>query len=99
MTQTIATLVLSTLLLAPGDSVNEDVKPYRGANAEIEVATPMIGQAEIAIDGRLDDAVWQEAALLTDFTLFEPLESGRHFLLHQGMGRCPVRHPRHDVRA
>lgn len=47
---------------------------YSGTNSQIDVATPSLTEADIDIDGRLDDADWQHAALLTDFTQFEPLE-------------------------
>ncbi len=50
------------------------VMRYSGTSAEIDVATPFVAEANIDIDGRLDDDGWQRAALLTDFTQYEPLE-------------------------
>lgn len=51
-----------------------DIVRYSGTSAEIEVATPAVAKAEIDIDGRIDDLAWSGAALLTDFTQYDPLE-------------------------
>ncbi len=47
---------------------------YTGTLDDIEVATPSVLRADIAIDGRIDDAAWAEAALLDGFTQFRPIE-------------------------
>jgi hypothetical protein len=47
---------------------------YVGVAADIEVSTPSVAAAAISIDGRIDDAVWAEAALLEGFTQFQPIE-------------------------
>lgn len=54
--------------------VAAEVARYSGTSAEIEVATPSLARADISVDGRLDDMAWQSAALLTDFTQYDPLE-------------------------
>lgn len=40
------------------------VVEYDGSAGEIAVGTPIIVDAEIDIDGRIDEAVWGQAALL-----------------------------------
>jgi len=67
-------LALSTLVLGPGDGDSSEAKAYSGRAADNEVATPALDRAQIDIDGRLDDAAWQQAALLTSFTQFRPVE-------------------------
>ena len=71
----IALPLVLTALVAGGPENNPDPdKTYRGTAEELEVATPVVERADVSIDGRLDDAAWQEAALLTDFTQYEPVE-------------------------
>ncbi len=57
-------------LLGPGSAG----KAYDGAAGDLQVATPTVASAEIRIDGRLDDASWSHAALLTSFTQYDPVE-------------------------
>ena len=40
---------------------------YDGAARELDVVVPRIGRVDISIDGRLDEAAWLEAAVLTGF--------------------------------
>jgi len=47
---------------------------YTGTAAELEVLTPSVESAEIDVNGRLDEAVWAQAALLDGFTQFDPVE-------------------------
>jgi hypothetical protein len=47
---------------------------YTGTAAELEVRTPSVESAGVDIDGRLEDAVWAQAALLDGFTQFDPVE-------------------------
>ena len=56
-------------LRAPADSL-----VFSGRAGEMNVTAPRIDDPEINIDGRLDEAAWQRAALLTDFTQYEPNE-------------------------
>ena len=47
---------------------------YAGTAGELSVATPAVARAEIRVDGRLDDAGWERAALLHSFTQLAPVE-------------------------
>ncbi len=47
---------------------------YDGAAGDLTVATPTLVDAGIRIDGRLDDAAWDQAALLGSFTQYDPVE-------------------------
>ena len=46
---------------------------YHGRSGEIEVSVPTT-MGELRIDGVLDEAVWAEAALLTGFSQYEPVD-------------------------
>jgi hypothetical protein len=46
---------------------------YNGRLNQLEVAVPRV-QTSIRIDGTLDDAPWQEAALLTGFSQYAPVD-------------------------
>jgi len=50
---------------------------FNGQKGELTVALPRIdeGEAAVNIDGVLDEAVWQRAALLTGFSLYSPVDS------------------------
>jgi hypothetical protein len=67
-------LALSTALIGASDSDPSEAKTYSGRAADTEITTPALEQARIDIDGRLDDAAWQQAALLTSFTQYKPVE-------------------------
>ncbi len=47
---------------------------YSGIDGELRVATPRIPDAEVTVDGDLDEPVWGEAAVLTGFSQYEPVE-------------------------
>ena len=47
---------------------------FSGRDGRLEVSIPKVPDPDINIDGRLDDAVWSTAAVLTDFTQYEPVE-------------------------
>ncbi len=64
----LTTLALLAGLLGPGDG------EYRGSEAELDVEIPRLQEPDISIDGRLDEAEWAQAALLTNFTQYEPVE-------------------------
>jgi hypothetical protein len=70
----VAASIMSPGTASQGPSVRDEAATYTGASAEIEVATPSVVDADIDIDGRLDDAVWSQAALLDGFTQFKPVE-------------------------
>ena len=46
---------------------------YSGRAKQLRIAVPRIDTTAI-IDGRLDEAVWQRAARLTDFSQFQPVD-------------------------
>lgn len=84
MIQTFFQIAAATTLIASGggDLSSDPVGPgsraeavrYSGTAAEIQVETPFVTQAGIDVDGRLDESVWAEAAVLGDFTQYQPLE-------------------------
>ena len=47
---------------------------YSGLEGQLDVTAPRLAEPEINVDGRLDDAAWAEAALLTGFSQFDPTE-------------------------
>lgn len=65
---------------SPGDSIDVPraaapaAATYDGSARELDVSAPRLTDPDIAIDGRLDDAAWASAALLSGFTQFEPVE-------------------------
>ena len=62
-------LSLVALLSAPADSVI-----YSGRAGHLDVSPPRISSPSVSIDGRMDEAVWSDAAILTGFTQYEPVE-------------------------
>lgn len=84
ITVALTSLVLSSLLiqdqLVPDGGVvpirsSSDSMTFSGRTGRLDVAIPRIDRPEIRIDGRLSEAVWQQAALLNDFTQYEPVEN------------------------
>jgi len=47
--------------------------PYHGRSGQIQVATPRTGQ-DIRIDGTASEAAWQDAAILTGFSQYMPVD-------------------------
>lgn len=47
---------------------------YIGAERQLTVTPPRVEEAEIRVDGHLDEALWRDAARLTGFTQFDPAE-------------------------
>ncbi|MCZ6617780.1 MAG: carbohydrate binding family 9 domain-containing protein, partial [Gammaproteobacteria bacterium] len=47
---------------------------YSGRAGSLAITIPRVEDPNITIDGRLDDPVWKSAAVLTDFTQYEPVE-------------------------
>ena len=54
-------------VLDPGDI-------YNGRENKLQVAIPRVEQAELTIDGVLDEPAWREAALLNGFSQFQPVD-------------------------
>ena len=46
---------------------------YNGRDGQLTVAIPRT-QSDVTVDGRLDEPVWREAALLTGFSLYQPAD-------------------------
>jgi hypothetical protein len=76
-----ATALAGSLILAPQDdppsgrrTILANDLVYSGREGNLDVAVPQIGEPQVRIDGRLDEPIWQQAALLKDFTQFEPVE-------------------------
>ncbi len=57
---------------SPGDRPASAV--YNGLEGQLDVVPARVANPAIEIDGRLDDAAWAEAALLTGFSQFDPVE-------------------------
>jgi hypothetical protein len=64
-------LLLALQLLASPATPPGDV--YHGRRGPLEVRIPRL-EAELTVDGRLSEAVWQDAALLTGFSQYEPVD-------------------------
>ncbi|MCY4400391.1 MAG: DUF5916 domain-containing protein [Gemmatimonadetes bacterium] len=47
---------------------------YHGMDGQLDVEAPRLADPDIRVDGRLDEAAWSEAALLTGFSQFDPTE-------------------------
>ena len=65
-------LLAATVLpaLAPGPSTGQ---PYDGRKNELEVRPPRLDGTP-TVDGRLDEPQWREAAVLTGFSQFSPVD-------------------------
>jgi hypothetical protein len=48
---------------------------YHGRKGATDVAMPAASTAQVVIDGRLDEPVWQQAPLLTGFSLYQPTDN------------------------
>ncbi|NJD10466.1 MAG: carbohydrate binding family 9 domain-containing protein [Gemmatimonadetes bacterium] len=66
-------IALLTALLVAASPVPPPGAVYHGRQNQLEVRLPRL-TAEIAVDGRLDEAVWAGAALLTGFSQYEPVD-------------------------
>ena len=47
---------------------------YNGSAGQTRIATPRFVNPDVSIDGRIDESVWDGAALLTGFTQYDPSE-------------------------
>lgn len=66
-------MLLSIPLLALFQSATVDSAVYDGRAHRLAVRPPRI-EAEIVIDGNLDEPVWRRAAVLTGFSLYQPVD-------------------------
>jgi len=71
MQSTLLTLAAASAIGANGPPAPER---YDGSMGEISVSTPVVVDADIRVDGRLEDLSWEHAALLHSFTQYEPVE-------------------------
>ena len=67
----IFSILLPFLALAPSDDLPG--QRFSGRERQLEVAPPRT-EAEIVVDGRLDEAVWRAAAVLTGFSQYAPVD-------------------------
>ena len=68
MSATVIALTTAVMAVLPADSI------YRGTADELTVDAPYLEAPRIDIDGRLDEPDWASAAVLTDFTQYDPVE-------------------------
>jgi hypothetical protein len=62
------------LLLAGALLATPDTLAFSGRTHQLEVTPPRFEEVDIRIDGKMEEAVWEEAAVLRDFTQYEPVE-------------------------
>ena len=62
-------LLTAFTLAVPGDSL-----VFNGRAGELRVTPPRIEEPAVDVDSRLDEDVWDEAAVLTGFTQYQPTE-------------------------
>lgn len=71
-------MMAGALACAPACSLSADTIPapavYDGAHGQLDARIPRMEDAEVRVDGRLDEAAWQGAAMLTGFTQSTPAE-------------------------
>jgi hypothetical protein len=58
----------------PVPSATPVAEAYVGSEGALDVDPPYLPAAKISIDGRLDEAVWEQGALLAGFTQYDPAE-------------------------
>ena len=66
-------LTLGALQLAAAVLGADPGVVYHGGRNELQVRPPRI-EAEVEVDGRLDEAVWTQAAVLTGFSQYQPVD-------------------------
>jgi len=72
VTSLLALLVALGGIPAP-DSIVADSTAYDGAAGQTTISTPLL-DTSVDIDGRLDDEAWEDAALLLNFSQYDPVE-------------------------
>jgi hypothetical protein len=65
--------MLLTLLLFLSYGLTDPPSTYSGRAGKLSVRIPRV-EAEPVIDGKLDEAVWAQAAVLTGFSQFSPID-------------------------
>ena len=61
---------------APADvtSSRSSAVEYDGSAGQTQIATPRFVSPDVSVDGRVDEAIWDGAAVLTGFTQYDPSE-------------------------
>ena len=61
---------------APADTVSSRpaALEYDGSAGEIQIVTPRFLNPDVRVDGRIDESIWDAAAVLTGFTQYDPSE-------------------------
>ncbi len=67
-------LALLPLAAAAFSVPASDSAVYRGRDSALKVAVPRVEEAELRIDGSLDEPAWRRAAVLTGFSQFQPAD-------------------------
>lgn len=79
----LASLALLALLQATGPTAQAQPRldaartTYHGRERQLQVRAPRVeaGEGVVAIDGALEEPLWREAALLTGFSLYQPIDN------------------------
>lgn len=66
---------LAALLLALPGSARAAGAAYSGVERQLQVPAPRV-EADVTVDGVLDEPVWQQAAALTGFSRYTPVDGG-----------------------
>ena len=66
-------LVAAAVLPPSGDPAPVQGQPYDGRKHQLEVRPPRF-EGALTVDGRLDEPQWREAAVLTGFSQFSPVD-------------------------
>src|SRR5436853_7538009 len=65
--------MLLELLLLLGSNATDPPNVYRGRSGALDVRLPR-READVTVDGKLDEEVWVSAAILTGFSQFSPTD-------------------------
>src|SRR3954470_9388587 len=65
--------MLLELLLVSSAAITDTSLVYNGRNGQLDVRIPQL-EGDVAIDGKLTEPVWLEAAVLTGFSQFSPTD-------------------------
>ena len=65
---------LVALLLTLGVALPADTTVYRGNQGDLQVAVPRVESPGVRVDAELSEPAWRDAAVLTGFTQYEPVE-------------------------
>ena len=69
----VRTALAGLALLLAVSSIGEAAR-YSGRQQELRVQPPRVEQAPVTVDGRLDEAVWEQAARLVEFSQYAPVD-------------------------